>query len=46
MYDLTRLTYGEQLRWYAQRCPGHAAVPGAADLVLADWEPFDPAVYH
>ncbi|MFJ2633321.1 hypothetical protein ACIO6U_15465 [Streptomyces sp. NPDC087422] len=27
-------------------CSGHAAVPGAADLVLADWEPFDPAVYH
>jgi hypothetical protein len=46
VYDLTALPYAEQLRWRAQRCPQHAATPSAADLAVADWEPFDPLVHH
>ncbi|WP_406434681.1 DUF6083 domain-containing protein [Streptomyces sp. NBC_01589] len=46
VYDLTHLTYAEQLRWRHQRCPHHAATPGAADLALAEWEPFDPLLHH
>ncbi|MET7566845.1 hypothetical protein ABZS95_43720, partial [Streptomyces sp. NPDC005479] len=46
IYDLTHLTYAEQLRWRHQRCPHHAATPGAADLALCDWEPFDPLLHH
>jgi hypothetical protein len=46
VYDLTRLPYSEQLRWRAQRCPRHAAAPTAADLAVADWEPFDPLRHH
>ncbi|MBY8864513.1 DUF6083 domain-containing protein [Streptomyces sennicomposti] len=42
VYDLGHLTYTEQTRWRTQRCPAHAATPTAADLALADWEPFDP----
>ncbi|ALC18335.1 DUF6083 domain-containing protein [Streptomyces pristinaespiralis] len=45
IYDLSHLSYGEQLRWRTQRCPAHAAVPGAADLALACWEPFDPLLH-
>ncbi|MEV6013384.1 DUF6083 domain-containing protein [Streptomyces sp. NPDC051976] len=46
VYDLTALPYSEQLRWRAQRCPAHAATSGAADLAVADWEPFDPLAHH
>ncbi|MDX3772175.1 MULTISPECIES: hypothetical protein [unclassified Streptomyces] len=46
VYGLTHLTYAEQLRWRHQRCPHHAAAPGAADLALAEWEPFDPLLHH
>ncbi|MFG2030494.1 DUF6083 domain-containing protein [Streptomyces sp. NPDC048825] len=35
VYDLSRQPYTEQLRWRTQRCPAHAATPGAADLALA-----------
>ncbi|MDO0917801.1 DUF6083 domain-containing protein [Streptomyces sp. DT2A-34] len=42
VYDLGHLPYREQLRWRAQRCPQHDATPGAADLALAEWQPFDP----
>ncbi|MEV7203481.1 DUF6083 domain-containing protein [Streptomyces griseoluteus] len=42
VYDLSRLPYTEQLRWRAQRCPQHAAMPAAADLAVTEWEPFDP----
>ncbi|MFJ8510199.1 DUF6083 domain-containing protein [Streptomyces avermitilis] len=45
VYDLSRLPYGEQLRWRTQRCPAHAAAPGAADLALAEWEVFDPLLH-
>ncbi|TQE15113.1 hypothetical protein Sipo8835_46590 [Streptomyces ipomoeae] len=46
VYDLSRLPYAEQLRWRAQRCPQHAATPTAADLAVADWDPFDPLRHH
>lgn len=46
LYDLSSLPYAEQLRWRTQRCPQHAAAPTAADLALADWEPFDPLIHH
>jgi hypothetical protein len=46
VYDLTPLPYTEQLRWRTQRCPAHAAARSAADLALADWEPFDPLTHH
>ncbi|MFE0349469.1 DUF6083 domain-containing protein [Streptomyces griseoluteus] len=46
IYDLTVLPYAEQLRWRAQHCPRHAATPTAADLAVADWEPFDPLRHH
>jgi hypothetical protein len=42
VYDLSHLPYSEQLRWRTQHCPAHAAAPGAAELALADWQPFDP----
>ncbi|MEU1696801.1 DUF6083 domain-containing protein [Streptomyces hirsutus] len=45
VYDLSRLPYAEQLRWRTQRCPSHAATPGAADLTLAGWQPFDPLLH-
>ncbi|MFE2445247.1 DUF6083 domain-containing protein [Streptomyces sp. NPDC059426] len=45
VYDLSRLPYAEQLRWRTQRCPAHAAAPGAADLALADWQVFDPLLH-
>nr|WP_241844870.1 DUF6083 domain-containing protein [Streptomyces silvensis] len=32
IYDLSAIPYGEQLRWRAQRCLQHAAIPRAADL--------------
>ncbi|MEU7484869.1 DUF6083 domain-containing protein [Streptomyces sp. NPDC042319] len=46
VYSLSHLPYGEQLRWRAQRCPAHAATPGAADVTLPDWEVFDPLLHH
>ncbi|MFF0572048.1 DUF6083 domain-containing protein [Streptomyces sp. NPDC004041] len=45
VYDLGHLPYSEQLRWRTQRCPAHATAPGAADLALACWEPFDPLLH-
>ncbi|WND23600.1 DUF6083 domain-containing protein [Streptomyces violaceus] len=45
VYDLGNLPYSEQLRWRAQRCPQHAVTPGAADLALAEWQPFDPLLH-
>ncbi|MEV6197544.1 DUF6083 domain-containing protein [Streptomyces sp. NPDC051920] len=45
VYDLSRLPYAEQLRWRTQRCPAHAATPGAADLALAGWQVFDPLLH-
>ncbi|MGW1267234.1 DUF6083 domain-containing protein [Streptomyces sp. NPDC002491] len=46
VYALTHLPYAEQLRWRAQRCPEHAAIPTAADVAVAEWEPFDPLLHH
>ncbi|MFD8001650.1 hypothetical protein [Streptomyces mirabilis] len=46
VYALTGLPYAEQLRWRAQRCPEHAAIPMAADVAVAEWEPFDPLIHH
>ncbi|WP_232108254.1 MULTISPECIES: DUF6083 domain-containing protein [Streptomyces] len=46
VYDLTALPYAEQLRWRMQRCSIHAATPSAADLALAEWEPFDPLLHR
>ncbi|MEU7011855.1 DUF6083 domain-containing protein [Streptomyces sp. NPDC046332] len=46
VYDLSHLSYSEQKRWRAQRCPAHAATPGALGLEFADWEPFDPSLHH
>ncbi|MFE6195792.1 hypothetical protein [Streptomyces sp. NPDC057838] len=46
VYDLNCLPYAEQLRWRAQRCPQHATTPTAADLAVADFEPFDPIRHH
>ncbi|MGW9498181.1 hypothetical protein ACWG5P_28070 [Streptomyces prasinus] len=46
IYDLSGLPYAEQLRWRAQRCQQHAAAATAADLEVADWEPFDPLRHH
>lgn len=46
LYDLSSVSYAEQLRWRTQRCPRHAAAPTTADLALTDWEPFDPLVHH
>ncbi|MFE9045665.1 hypothetical protein ACFYOG_32770 [Streptomyces sp. NPDC007818] len=46
VYDLTHLSYSEQIRWRTQRCPTHAATVTTPDLTLADWEPFDPLLHH
>ncbi|WP_259453945.1 DUF6083 domain-containing protein [Streptomyces ginkgonis] len=46
VYVLTHLPYADQLRWRAQRCPEHAAIPTAPDVTVAEWEPFDPLVHH
>ncbi|WP_123970103.1 DUF6083 domain-containing protein [Streptomyces sp. TLI_185] len=46
VYNLSGLPYAEQLRWRAQRCLQHAAIPTAADLAVAEWEPFDPLRHH
>ncbi|MFF8536943.1 hypothetical protein ACF07B_34115 [Streptomyces sp. NPDC015532] len=46
VYALTGLPYAEQLRWRAQRCPEHAAIPTAADVAVPEWEPFDPLLHH
>ncbi|MEU5015609.1 DUF6083 domain-containing protein [Streptomyces sp. NPDC021749] len=45
VYSLNHLPYTEQLRWRAQRCPLHAAASQAADLAVAEWEPFDPLLH-
>ncbi|OAH11723.1 DUF6083 domain-containing protein [Streptomyces jeddahensis] len=45
VYDLGHQPYAEQLRWRTQRCPAHAAVPGAPDLALAGWQVFDPLLH-
>ncbi|WLQ45663.1 DUF6083 domain-containing protein (plasmid) [Streptomyces laculatispora] len=45
VYDLNHLPYAEQLRWRHQHCPDHTS-SGAADLALAEWEPFDPLLHH
>ncbi|MEU6497089.1 DUF6083 domain-containing protein [Streptomyces sp. NPDC046984] len=45
VYDLSHLPYSEQARWRAQRCPGHAAAPGAADLAQPGWQVFDPLLH-
>ncbi|MDI5973981.1 DUF6083 domain-containing protein [Streptomyces sp. SL13] len=41
VYDLVHLPYTDQLRWRAQRCTVHAAVPEAADAAMPAWQPFD-----
>ncbi|WP_308376660.1 hypothetical protein [Streptomyces sp. ISL-99] len=46
IYDLTHLSYAEQLRWRTQHCPAHAAAPDVAHIALADWEVFDPRLHH
>ncbi|WUO60062.1 DUF6083 domain-containing protein [Streptomyces sp. NBC_00280] len=46
VYALTGLPYAEQLRWRAQHCPEHAAIPTVADMTVAEWEPFDPLLHH
>lgn len=46
VYSLSALSYQEQLRWRAQRCPRHAAAPTAGDLAVPNWEPFDPLRHH
>ncbi|MGI5453576.1 hypothetical protein ACQEWB_10460 [Streptomyces sp. CA-249302] len=46
VYTLTHLPYADQLRWRAQRCPEHAAIPTAPDMTVAEWEPFDPLLHH
>lgn len=46
VYDLGPLPYAEQLRWRAQRCAQHATSSTAADLAMAEWEPFDPLRHH
>ncbi len=46
VYALTGLPYAEQLRWRAQRCPEHAVTPTAADVAVAEWEPFDLLIHH
>ncbi|MGW1270541.1 DUF6083 domain-containing protein [Streptomyces sp. NPDC002491] len=46
VYALTGLPYAEQLRWRAQRCPEHAAIPTAADVAVTEWESFDPLIHH
>ncbi|WP_406130772.1 hypothetical protein OHQ89_46365 [Streptomyces canus] len=46
VYSLTGLPYAEQLRWRAQRCPEHAAIPTAADVAVTEWELFDPLIHH
>ncbi|GGV01447.1 hypothetical protein GCM10010211_80920 [Streptomyces albospinus] len=45
VYSLNHLPYSEQQRWRAQRCPLHAAASQAADLAVAEWEPFDPLLH-
>ncbi|MEU0107608.1 DUF6083 domain-containing protein [Streptomyces sp. NPDC006251] len=46
VYSLSALSYQEQLRWRAQRCVQHDASRTAADLEVADWEPFDALRHH
>ncbi|MGW1675195.1 DUF6083 domain-containing protein [Streptomyces sp. NPDC002324] len=46
VYDLSALSYAEQLRWRAQHCPQHAATAVVPDLTVPDWEPFDPLLHR
>ncbi|MBP5910755.1 hypothetical protein F3K40_43980, partial [Streptomyces sp. LBUM 1478] len=46
VYDLSRLSYAEQLRWRAQHCPQHAATAAVPDLTVPDWESFDPLLHR
>ncbi len=46
VYSLSALSYQEQLHWRAQRCVQHDASRAAADLTVADWEPFDSLCHH
>ncbi|WP_240804018.1 DUF6083 domain-containing protein [Streptomyces sp. A0592] len=46
VYDLEHLAHPEQQRWRAQRCPTHALIPKAADMVPEDWEIFDPLLHR
>lgn len=43
VYDLDRLDPAQQLRWRAQHCPDHAAVP--VDLDQTEWQVFDPILH-
>ncbi|MEU5380535.1 hypothetical protein ABZ359_34315 [Streptomyces sp. NPDC005968] len=45
VYDLSHLPSTEQGRWRAQRCPGHAAAPDAADLAQPGWQVLDPLLH-
>ncbi|MGP3927225.1 DUF6083 domain-containing protein [Streptomyces sp. 8N616] len=45
IYDISHLPYTEQLRWRAQHCVQHTATT-AADIAVAEWEPFDPLIHH
>ncbi|MDX3067046.1 hypothetical protein PV518_33560, partial [Streptomyces sp. ND04-05B] len=46
VYDLSALSYAEQLRWRAQHCLQHAATTTAPDLTVPDWESFDPLLHR
>nr|WP_119581877.1 DUF6083 domain-containing protein [Streptomyces europaeiscabiei] len=46
VYDLSALSYAEQLRWRAQHCPQHAATAAVPDLTVPDWESFDPLLHR
>lgn len=44
VYDLSDLPDGEQLRWYAQRCPHHTTA--VAEMATCEWDPFDPLLHR
>ncbi|MGW9067976.1 hypothetical protein ACWGQT_00790 [Streptomyces yangpuensis] len=46
VYDLEHLAHAEQHRWRAQRCPTHALITEAADMVPEGWQIFDPLLHH
>lgn len=46
LYDLTGLSYAEQLRWYVQRCTAHVRAPTAADAAMTEWVRFDPRLHR
>ncbi|MGQ5609318.1 MULTISPECIES: DUF6083 domain-containing protein [unclassified Streptomyces] len=43
VYDLDRLDPVQQLRWRAQHCPDHVAVP--VELDHTEWQVFDPLLH-